>query len=79
MTLLFENETHRIIGACMQIHKQLGCRFCLLRCNHPGNQSCNLFAPNQFRSSHQLFKSNWVKSWSACEFWGIKSEMEALH
>ena len=27
MTLLFENETHRIIGACMQVHKQLGCGF----------------------------------------------------
>ena len=27
MTLLFENETHRIIGACMHVHKQLGCGF----------------------------------------------------
>ena len=27
MALLFENETHNIIGACMQVHKQLGCGF----------------------------------------------------
>jgi len=27
MALFFENETHRLIGACMQVHKQLGCGF----------------------------------------------------
>ena len=27
MSLLFENETHKIIGACMQVHKKLGCGF----------------------------------------------------
>jgi len=27
MALLFENETHRIIGACMQVHTKLGCGF----------------------------------------------------
>jgi len=27
MTLLFENETHNIIGACMQVHQKLGCGF----------------------------------------------------
>ncbi len=27
MALLFENETHRIIGDCMEVHKQLGCGF----------------------------------------------------
>jgi len=27
MALLFEQETHKIIGACMQVHQKLGCGF----------------------------------------------------
>lgn len=27
MGLLFEQETHKIIGACMQVHQKLGCGF----------------------------------------------------
>ena len=27
MALFFENETHQLIGACMHVHRQLGCGF----------------------------------------------------
>jgi GxxExxY protein len=27
MALLFEKETHQVIGACMQVHQKLGCGF----------------------------------------------------
>lgn len=27
MALLFETETHKIIGACMQVHRKLGSGF----------------------------------------------------